>query len=246
MMLQAALPALLHVLTMLAYVLHIGGGTLGLASGMVAVFARKGATLHRVAGTIFFISMLVMSAVAGYLAVVVPGQIVNLFIATFTFYLVATAWMTVRRPENTIGISEKIALLVSLGLCAPFAALTFDLVTGLPPIVRSGVPLEGPVLIAIYGFTAVIAIAAISDAKVVSARGIAGAPRIARHLWRMCLALVLATGSFFTNALPRLLPSSVHVSLAFFLPQLLPLGLLIYWMIRVRYTGWLKVQANAG
>jgi len=118
---QAALPSLLHVLTMLAYVLHIGGGTLGLASGMVAVFARKGATLHRVAGTIFLISMLVMSAVAGYLAVVVPGQIVNLFIATFTFYLVATAWMTVRRPENTIGISEKIALLVSLGLCAPFA-----------------------------------------------------------------------------------------------------------------------------
>jgi uncharacterized membrane protein len=245
MIFHAVQSSLLPALKMLTYVLHIGGGTLGLLSGMVAVFAHKGAKLHRVAGTVFFVSMLVMSAVAGYLAVAVPGQIVNLFIATFTFYLVATAWMTVRRPEHAIGIPEKIALLVILGLCAPFAVLSFQLATGLPPIVRSSIPLEGPVLIAIYGFTTVIAIAAISDAKVALAGGIAGAPRIARHLWRMCLALMLATGSFFTNALPRLLPPPMHVSLAFFLPQFLPLGLLIFWMIRLRYTGWLKLQKSA-
>jgi hypothetical protein len=245
MILQAAQSSLLRELTVLAFILHIGGGTLGLVSGMVAVFARKGGKLHRKAGTVFFVSMLIMSAVAGYLAVTVPGQIVNLFIATFTFYLVTTAWMTARRPERTAGLSEKIALLVILGLCAPFAILTFQLATGLPPLVKSSVPLEGPVLIAIYGFTIVVAIAAICDAKVVWAGGIAGAPRTARHLWRMCLALTLATGSFFTNALPRILPASMHFSLAFFLPQLLPLGLLVFWMIRVRYTAWRQLQPDA-
>jgi hypothetical protein len=30
----------------------------------------------------------------------------------------------------------------------------------------------------------------------------------------------------------------MHVSSAFFFPILLPLGLLVFWMIRVRFTGW--------
>ncbi len=80
-------------------------------------------------------------------------------------------------------------------------------------------PLEGPVLIAIYSFTTVLAIAAIADVKVVLAGGITGAPRIARHLWRMCLGLTLATGSAFTNGFSRFLPGPHHVPPVFFLPQ---------------------------
>jgi hypothetical protein len=30
----------------------------------------------------------------------------------------------------------------------------------------------------------------------------------------------------------------VHITLIFFLPQLLVLAFLIFWMIRVRFTGW--------
>jgi hypothetical protein len=222
----------------LAYIFHIGGGTIALASGLTAAFSRKGAYLHRTAGIIFAVSMLVMAVFAMYLAVAVPGQIVNLFIGAFVFYLVATAWMSVRRAEGTIGLFEKIALFVALCLCAPFAILAFQLAMGLAPIFKSTIPFEGPVLIAIYGFTTVLALAAIGDAKVVLAGGISGAPRIARHLWRMCLGLTLAVGSFFTNALPRLLPAPVRVPPIFFMPQLLVLVFLVFWMIRVRLTGW--------
>jgi hypothetical protein len=236
--------AVLHTMTTLAFVLHIGGGTLGLVSGTIAVFAPKGGRLHRTAGTVFFASMLVMATFAAWLGVVIPDR-VNVFIAVFALYFVATAWMTVRRREGAIGIPEKIALVVALCLCAPFAILTFQLAAGLPPLFRSTVPLKGPVLIAIYGFTAVLAIAAISDAKVVLAGGISGAPRIARHLWRMCLGLTLATGSAFTNGLPRLLPGPYHVPPILFFPQFIPLILLIFWMIRVRFTGWLKHGAVA-
>jgi hypothetical protein len=119
------------------------------------------------------------------------------------------------------------------------------LASGLPPLFKSTVPFQGPVLIAIYGFTAVLAIAVIGDARAVLAGGIAGAPRIARHLWRMCLGLTLAAGSAFTNGLPRLLPGHVAVTTIFFVPQLLVLGFLIFWMIRVRFTGWYKQNAIA-
>ena len=227
-------------LTTIAFALHITGGTVGLFSGTIALFARKGGTLHRRAGTVFFTSMLVMAAFAAYLAVVVPGQLVNLFIAIFASYLVATAWMTVRRKEDAIGVPEKVALAVALCLCAPFVVLSFQLITGAAPFFRSTVPLKGPVLIALYSFTAIICIAAIGDAKVVLTGGISGVPRISRHLWRMCLGLTMAAGSAFTNGLPRLLPGPMHVTGIYFLPQFVPLVLMVFWLIRVRFAGRFK------
>jgi hypothetical protein len=44
---QSAPNPLLHAIAMLAFVLHIGGGLIALASGAVAAFARKGGYLHR-------------------------------------------------------------------------------------------------------------------------------------------------------------------------------------------------------
>jgi hypothetical protein len=223
----------------LVYGLHIGAGAIGLVSGTVAAFARKGQRLHRAAGGVFVASMLVMAAFAAVLAVVVPDQRVNLFIAAFAAYLVTTGWLTARRRQGPGGWPERIALIVGLLLCAPFAILSFQLAAGLTPLFRSAVPFKGAVLIAIYAFTTVLAIAAIGDAKVVLAGGLSGAPRIARHLWRMCLGLTLAAGSAFTNGFARFLPGPYHVPTVFFLPQFLPLILLIFWMIRVRLTGWL-------
>lgn len=235
---------MLHEMAIFAYVLHIGGGTLGLVSGTVALFAAKGGRLHRKAGSVFFASMLVMAGFALYLAVTIPDP-VNLFIAMFVAYLVTTAWMAVRRRDGTIGLGEKIALLVALILCAPFAILSFQLAFGFDPMFKSTVPFKGPVLVAIYGFTSVLALAAIGDARMVLAGGISGAARIARHLWRMCLGLTMAAGSAFTNGLPRLFPGLYHVPLALFLPQLVPLAMLVFWMIRVRFTDWYRRDSLA-
>ena len=170
-------------------------------------------------------------------------SIVNVFISVFALYLISTAWLTVRRKDSTIGHPEKVALVVGLCLCAPFAILSFQLATGLTPMFTTTVPFEGPVLIAIYGFTCVLAIAAIGDARLVFAGGISGVSRISRHLWRMCLGLTLAAGSGFTNGLARLLPGPYHVPTALFLPQFIPLGLLVFWLIRVRSKGWRKHNA---
>jgi uncharacterized membrane protein len=229
---------LLHGITIVVFILHIGAGAIGLASGTVAAVAHKGGTLHRKAGTIFVVSMLVMGAFAIYLAVAEPDQLTNVFIGAFAIYLVSTAWMAVRRKAGTSGTFEKLALAISLCLCAPFAILSFQLAMGLPPLFKSAVPFKGPVLFAIYSFTAILAVAVIGDARVVLSGALSGVPRISRHLWRMCLGLTLAAGSGFTNGFARLLPGPYHVPTVFFLPQFLPLGLLAFWMIRVRFRGW--------
>ena len=228
----------LHAMTVLAFTIHIAGGAISLLSGTVAAFARKGGPLHRKAGALFICSMFVMSVFAAYLAVVMPDQIVNVFISILVVYLVTSAWMTVRRTAGTTGPGDKVVLLVALGLWAPFAILSYQLATGMSPSFKSAVPFEGPVLIAIYSFTALLTLAVVGDVRIVLSGGISGAPRIARHLWRMCFGLTLATGSAFTNGFARLLPGPYHVPFAFHLPKLLPLGLLIFWFIRVRILGW--------
>jgi hypothetical protein len=214
-------------------------------SGTIAVIARKGGYLHRKAGSVFVAAMVVTALFAIYLGFAVPDQITNVFIGTLVLYLVATAWMTVRRSEGASGAFEKWALLIALLLCAPFAILTFQLAVGLPPLFVSAVPFKGPVLIAIYAFTTVLVLAVIGDARVAFAGGLTGVPRISRHLWRMCLGLTLAIGSGFTNGFARLLPGHYHVPTGFFLPQFLPLGLMIFWMIRVRSSGWRNRDAVA-
>ena len=227
----------MHSPIMIALALHVGGGTIGLFSGTIAAFAKKGERLHRRAGTVFFASMLVMAVFAGYLAVVVPGQLSNLLGAVLTFYLVATAWLTVRRKAATIGAAEKIALAAVLFLVVAMVALK---VAGTIPSARSG-----PLSVALYTTGAIMVIAAIGDLRLVLAGGISGPARIARHLWRTLTALTFAFGSAFTNGLPRLLPGPLHVPPIFFAPMLLPLALLVFWMIRVRLTSWNQRPALA-
>jgi hypothetical protein len=229
----------------LVFALHITGGFIALVSGGVALLVRKGGPVHRAAGRIFLFSMIVTSVLAIYLAIAVPNQLVNAFIGTFVLYLIGSAWLTVHRKAEVSGLPEKVGLVISLILCAPFAVLSFELAAGLPPLLKSSVPLKGPVAIAIYSFTGVLILAAYGDAKVILRGGTFGARRIGRHLWRMCLGLTLTTGSAFTNGFARFLPGPYHVPLGFFLPQFIPLLFLLYWLIRVQFTGWMPRNESA-
>ncbi len=231
-----------HV-TQIAFILHIGSGSIGLLSGIFSVTTAKGDALHRKAGNVFFVSMLVMSVFAIYLGFVEPGALVNPFIGAFVFYLVATGWTTIRRRPGQIGLAEKFGLVGAAVLFGPFMVLSIQLMLGLPTFFKSALPLEGPVLVAIYLFTTVLAIAVAGDLRVVFSGGISGVPRIARHLWRMCVALTLTTGSALTNGLPRIVPENDQVPGWSIYLQFIWIVLLIYWMVRVRLTGWFS---NAG
>jgi len=187
---------------------------------------------------VFFVSMLAMGAFAAYLALVIPNQLANVFGGAFAIYLVTTAWLAGHNHKP--GLWEALCLVLGLILLAPFAVLSFQLATGLAPLFQSATPFKGPVLIAMYSVTAVLAVAVLSDLRVLFFGAASGVARISRHLWRMCLGLTVATGSAFTNGFARLLPGPYHVPAWFFYPQFIPLALLLFWMIRVRFKGWLK------
>ena len=72
--------------------------------------------------------------------------------------------------------------------------------------------------------------AGIGDRRVIRAGGLRGAARLRRHLWRMCLALLIVVASF---VLGRRLPDALHI-----LPvRLIPLVVLVtmsVWLWRLR------------
>ncbi len=84
----------------------------------------------------------------------------------------------------------------------------------------------------------VILLAGLGDLRML-VQGISGKRRIARHLWRMCFGWLIATGSFFLGQ-QQVFPAWLRGSPLLLVPALLPLVLLIFWMIRVRFTGVYK------
>jgi hypothetical protein len=86
--------------------------------------------------------------------------------------------------------------------------------------------------------SSVILLAGLGDLRML-VRGISGRRRIARHLWRMCFGWFIATGSFFLGQ-QQVFPAWLRGSPALLVPALLPLALLVFWMIRIRFTGAYK------
>ena len=213
---------------------HVTAGSLGILSGAAALAVRKGERLHRVFGTVFFVSMLVMSAMGAYLALHKPDRL-STVTGVLTFYLVATAWMTVKRKERQLGQFEYGALTIVLGCAAA------DLIFGLQATSSPSGKLDGYPAVAYFIFASIAVLAAGLDLKVILRGGISGAPRIARHLWRMCLALFIAAASFFLGQ-QKVMPAFMHGSPVLFVPTLAPLVLLIFWQIRVRLTNWFKSE----
>lgn len=215
---------------------HIVAGVIAIFAGAVALTVRKGERAHRVSGTVFFLAMLVMAAMATYLAAIIPGQGRNLGGGMLAFYLTATAWMTVKRPAGRVGVFEYAALATILGAAGIFAFMGVQ-ASRAPDGQYDGFPAMG-----FYFSTGLALFCAAMDLKVIVHGGITGAARIARHLWRMCTALFFATGSFFLGQ-QQMLPHVMRGSPWLFVPALAPLALMIFWLIRVRLTNWYRPEA---
>jgi hypothetical protein len=115
-------------------------------------------------------------------------------------------------------------------------------------VVRSGASSQDGVPVGMIFFMgSVTLLAAAGDVRMLVRGGVFGTQRIARHLWRMCFGLFIAAGSFFmgpSNRPLRLLskvgvgqhlsPALFHTGLYLIL-SILPLILLIFWLVRVRF-----------
>jgi len=224
---------------------HIAAGTVGLLSGTAAIIFRKGSARHAWAGRVFVVAMLTMASLAVYIAVG-RHEPSNIGGGILTFYLIGTAWLTARRRDGETSRLDWVVLLIPLTL----GILTW--MNGIS-IVRSGVGSPDGVPVGMTFFMgSVMLLAAAGDVRMLVGRGVVGAKRIARHLWRMCFGLFIAAGSFFLGPSnrplrllsaaglgqrlsPALFSTSVYLTLT-----LLPLVLLVYWLVRVRFTGFYK------
>jgi hypothetical protein len=212
--------------------LHIVAGTLGMLSGFVAVFLRKGSRQHGLAGNVFVIAMLCLSSSGVFLAIMKhqPGNILG---GALTFYLVATAWITARRRDGEPGIFDWGAFLFVLGLAVVEITLGSEAAMS-PTGMKYDYP-PGP-----YFFLGSVAgLAAAGDVRMLVRRGISGSHRIARHLWRMCFALFIAAGSIFL-ARQQLFPELLRRTGMLLFLSFLPLILMIFWMARIRFANAYK------
>ncbi len=221
---------------------HICAGAIGILSGAAALSVRKGEWWHRTFGTVFFLSMVTMLVLGAYLAAVAKTSVViprtgTVAVALLALTLVITAWMTVRRKDGRAGILEKLAAVASAGLTLTLAG--FGVQAAMSPTgIVDGAPAQ-----AYYGFAAFAVFITACDLNVIFRGGISGAPRIARHLWRMCAALLFATIFFFLGQGQKVMPEWMRGSGWLYVPGLAPLAFMIFWLIRVKLTRWYKVTA---
>jgi hypothetical protein len=87
-----------------------------------------------------------------------------------------------------------------------------------------------------YFFLGTVAVfATVGDIRMLARGGVAGTKRLARHLWRMCFALFVAAASIFL-ARQQLFPALLRKTGVLFLLSFLPLMLMVFWLIRVRFA----------
>jgi hypothetical protein len=225
---------------------HICAGTVGLLSGAAAIVFRKGSPRHVLAGRIFVASMLVMAAGAVYVASE-RNQPDNIGGGILTFYLILTAWLTARRPPGKTSRFDWLLLLVPLATGVLAGINSIKILRSGATSSASGVPVGMTMFLG-----TVMLLAAVGDVRMLLGGGVVGSRRIARHLWRMCFGLFIAAGSFFlgpnnrplrllTNAgIGQHLPAVVFSTGLYLILTLLPLVILIFWLVRVRFTNAFK------
>jgi hypothetical protein len=185
-----------------------------------------------------------MGAFAAYLAIT-RHQPNNISGGILTFYLIGTAWLTRRRDGETSRLDWVLPLI-------PLANGILSWMAGLK-VLRSGhSSLDGVPVGMILFMGSVCLLAAAGDVRMLVRGGVAGVKRISRHLWRMCFGLFIAAGSFFlggsnrplrllsTVGLGKYLSPALFNTTLYLVLTILPLILLIFWLVRVRFTNAYK------
>ena len=171
--------------------IHIVAAGLALGAGFVALSAAKGATLHRKSGMLFVVAIATM-CFSAVVITAMKGQTVNLIVGLMTAYLVITALTTVKPSASPRGLDIGLML---VALIVGLTTLTF----GVEAAASASGEKYGYPPFALFVIATVGLLGSAGDFRIIRSGALRGAPRLARHLWRMCLALWTTTVSFFLN-----------------------------------------------
>lgn len=206
--------------------IHIIAGLTAIIAGFIALYATKGAKLHRKQGMIFFYGMVVLGLTGAVIALL-KLDIGTALGGVLAFYLVVTGLVTFRRDAAGIQWIDRAAALFAWSLALTY--VTFG-VQGLLSVNGRSHGYPAPLFL-IFG--AITLLAAIGDTRMLRS-GIDGTRRLARHLWRMCFAMFIATGSFFLGQ-AKVFPKPIRIIPLLSIPVLIVIVAMLYWLWRVRF-----------
>jgi uncharacterized membrane protein len=221
--------------------IHIAAGALAIVLGAVALSVKKGGTIHRRSGMLFVYAMVVMGVTASILEYLKSAAATNLVAAVMSVYLVGTALTTVRPVSRWTRVIDITGLVVAIGLALVSIAGGIKGVNT-PGLSSGGVPFR-TIGVMSFVLAAVFLLAAAGDVRILRSGMPRGGPRLARHLWRMCFALFIAAGSFFSirERVAKILPEPFTNGWMRALPIVLLFGAMFYWLWRVRSRRTLPV-----
>jgi hypothetical protein len=206
----------------IVWLIHFPAGTVALFSALAAFNYPKGSSRHRKAGQYFTVSMLTM-LVSGGVAGWLKKSPDDVFLAALVFYTVFTAWLTVYRRWGETGFLEIAALcyVLELGLGAVFVDPEWDKVR------------DPNFYIVLPVFAAVFAI---GDIRNICSKGLTGAARLARHVWRNCFSLIWAALAFGDKLIKMLDSTIEEMPYVLIGPGVLVLCVMLYWLYHI-YMG---------
>ena len=210
-------------LPFLVLAFHVATGMIALVAGFLAIAVRKGGTWHRRGGIVFVYAMLATGITATGIALYEGKSAGGVLIVYYVF----TAWTAVKTLP---GAGRRVEMTL---MALAFALAAEQYVRGFTALGRPGNHIGGVPAGMMFFMATILLLAAIGDARMIRAGGLRGTRRIARHLWRMCFALYIASGSFFLGQM-RVIPEPVRIVPLLFVLAVFPLVVLLYWMCRVR------------
>ncbi len=205
---------------------HIISGLTAIITGFMALYAAKGAKLHRKLGMIFVYSMVILGLTGAVIALL-KLDVGTALGGVLAFYLVITGLVTFRRDGAGVQWMDRGAALLGWTLGLTYVTFGFQALYSITGR-KYGYP---PPLYFVFG--AITLLAAIGDARMLL-WGIQGPRRLARHLWRMCFAMFIATGSFFLGQ-AKVFPKPIRIMPLLSLPVLIVIVAMLYWLWRVRF-----------
>jgi len=210
--------------------IHIVAGGLAMILGAIALTAAKGSTVHKRSGLLFVYAMLTMGMSGSVLALRQSLTNANALGGFMSAYLVVTALTTVR-PESA---ATRRLQAGALGMAV--ALILVEMVLAFKAFGNPGRSINGVPFFMLLVFAAVTTVGAVGDVRVLRSGALRGGRRLARHLWRMCFALFIAAGSFFSirARVAKVLPEPFTTVPMRILPIVLVFVAMFYWLWRVR------------
>lgn len=209
--------------------LHVGLGTLAVLAGAVALIVRKGASIHISAGRLFVALMALTSGLGGMLGLIKADSLYITFHASIlALTLILSGWLTARFGAH-MGRAQLVTGLVNIANTAALIVI--------------GAKAQSTIDGAFYGFPAedyfflagMAGIVAIFDFSLILRQPLSERQRIARHLWRMCLAFFIAAGSAFTGPGASAFSEEIQNSGLLSLPELIIILLMLLWLARTLF-----------